>query len=129
MAREVSNVVGMGADLLDIDRFRAVLIRRPGLVKRCFTESERFSLEERRDTVPGLAVRFAAKEAVMKALGVGLGGFALRDVEVQRDSSGEPLLLLHGRAARLAETRGVSEWRISLSHTSSNAMAVALALG
>ena len=121
--------MGMGADLLDIERFRAVLIRRPGLEDRCFTDNERFSIEERRDRVPGLAVRFAAKEAVMKALGVGIGAFALRDVEVQRESSGEPLLLLHRRAARLAETRGVSEWRISLSHTSSNAMAVALALG
>ncbi|MEI8336828.1 MAG: holo-ACP synthase [Actinomycetes bacterium] len=125
----MNNVVGMGADLLDVERFRAVLIRRPGLEERCFTESERFSIEERRDRVPGLAARFAAKEAVMKALGVGIGAFAFRDVEVKRESSGEPLLLLHGKAARLSEARGVSEWRISLSHTSSNAMAVALALG
>ena len=125
----MSNVVGMGADLLDIDRFRAALARRPGLEQRCFTDNERSSLESRRDRVPGLAVRFAAKESVMKALGVGIGAFALRDVEVKREVSGEPRLTLYGVAARLAQERGVREWRISLSHTASNAMAVALALG
>lgn len=125
----MSNIVGMGADILDIARFRSVITRRPGLEQRCFTDSERSSMETRRDRVPGLAVRFAAKEAVMKALGVGIGAFALRDVEVKREPSGEPFLVLHRKAARLAEERGVREWRISLSHTSSNAMAVALALG
>ena len=87
------------------------------------------SLDGRRDPVPGLAARFAAKEAVMKALGVGLGAFALAEVEVARRDGGEPVLHLHGRAAALAEQRGVREWRLSLSHTATTAMAVALALG
>ena len=125
----MSEIVGIGTDILDIERFRAALSRRAGLEKRCFTDGERLPLDERRDRVPGLAVRFAAKESVMKALGVGLGSFALRDVEVKSEANGEPRLVLHGVAARLAQERGVSEWRISLSHTSSNAMAVALALG
>ena len=80
--------------------------------------------------MPRLAVRFGAKEAVMKALGVGLGSFAFRDVEVARDDdSGAPSLALHGAAAALAEARGVRAWQVSLTHTDSTAMAVVLALG
>jgi len=125
----VSQVLGLGTDLVEIPRFRAVLERRPRLVARVFDARERASLADRRDPVPGLASRFAAKEAVMKALGVGLGAFALAEVEVARRDGGEPVLSLHGRAATLAEDRGVREWRLSLSHTSTTAMAVALALG
>lgn len=122
-------VVGLGSDLLEIPRLRAVLDRRPALIDRCFTDAERADLAPRRDAVPGLAVRFAAKEAVMKALGVGLGAFALREVEVRRGPAGEPDLVLHGRAAALASARGVTGWRLTLSHSSQSAMAVALALG
>jgi holo-[acyl-carrier protein] synthase len=125
----VSEVLGLGTDLVEIPRFRAVLDRRPRLADRVFDERERASLAGRRDPVPGLAARFAAKEAVMKALGVGLGAFALAEVEVSRRVGGEPVLALHGRAAALAERRGVREWRLSLSHTATTAMAVVLALG
>lgn len=125
----MSEVLGLGTDLVEIPRFRTVLERRPRLAARVFDARERASLADRRDPVPGLAARFAAKEAVMKALGVGLGAFALAEVEVARRDGGEPELRLHGRAAALAEDRGVREWRLSLSHTSTTAMAVALALG
>jgi len=125
----VSEVLGLGTDLVEIPRFRAVLDRRPRLADRVFDERERAALAGRRDPVPGLAARFAAKEAVMKALGVGLGAFALAEVEVSRREGGEPVVELHGRAAALAERRGVREWRLSLSHTGTTAMAVVLALG
>lgn len=125
----MSEVLGLGTDLVEIPRFRAVLDRRPRLAARVFDERERAALAGRRDPVPGLAARFAAKEAVMKALGVGLGAFPLVEVEVTRREDGEPVLELHGRAAALAERRGVREWRLSLSHTDTTAMAVALALG
>ena len=125
----MSEVLGLGTDLVEIPRFRTVLDRRPRRAARVFDERERASLAGRRDPVPGLAARFAAKEAVMKALGVGLGAFALAEVEVARRDGGEPVLHLHGRAAALAEQRGVREWRLSLSHTATTAMAVALALG
>ena len=124
-----AGVVGLGTDLVEIPRFRAVLARRPGVLDRVFDERERASLAGRRDPVPGLAARFAAKEAVMKALGVGLGAFGLAEVEVERRADGAPTLRLHGRAAALAADRGVREWRLSLSHTATTAMAVALALG
>ena len=125
----MSEVLGLGTVLVEIPRFRTVLDRRPRVATRVFAERERASLADRGDPVPGLAARFAAKEAVMKALGVGLGAFALAEVEVARRDDGEPVLHLHGRAAALAEQRGVREWRLSLSHTATTAMAVALALG
>jgi len=85
---------------------------------------------EHHDPVSRLAVRFGAKEAVMKALGAGLGAFAFRDVEVVRDDdSGAPSLALHGAAAARATARGVLAWHVSLTHTDTTAMAVVLALG
>lgn len=115
---------GVGLDLVEVDRFRRVLQRRPGLLERCFSEEERASLSRRADPVPGLAARFAAKEAVMKTLGVGLGGFALVEVEVIRAESGAPTLRLSGRAAERARALGVGPLEVSLTHTATIAAAV-----
>ncbi len=104
------------------------LARTPSLAERLFSESERVDAGRRRDPTPSLAARFAAKEAVMKALGVGLGRFALRDIEVMRSPSGAPSLRLHGAAAAEAAEQGVAGWRLSLSHTPRLAQAVAVAL-
>jgi len=71
-----------------------------------------------------LAARFAVREAAMKALGVGLGAFDLRDVSVRNEKTGAPELVVVGRAAQLAAQRGVKGWRVSLSHTSDTAVAV-----
>lgn len=121
-------MIGIGADLVEVERFRLVLARTPRLAQRVFTEAERADASRRRDPAEMLAARFAAKEAVMKALGVGLGRFALHDVEVVRAPSGAPSLRLHGAAAAVAEERGVCDWRLTLTHTSTLAQAVAVAL-
>jgi|SRR5205809_242808 len=121
-------MTGIGIDAVEVERFRAVLARRPSVARRLFTDGERDSLARRRDPVPGLAARFAAKEAVMKALGVGLGAFAFHEVEVVRARSGAPSLVLRGAAAALAGERGVTGWRVSLTHTGTMAEAVAVAL-
>ena len=120
---------GLGTDLVEIERFRLALGRRARLSDRLFTDGERAYANGHRDPVQRLAVRFGAKEAVMKALGVGLGSFAFREVEVVRDDDGAPALALHGAAAALAEARGVRAWQVSLTHTDVTAMAVVLALG
>jgi phosphopantetheine--protein transferase-like protein len=125
----VAGVVGVGTDLVEIERFRLAMRRRPRLDQRLFSDDERAYADRFRDTAPRLAARFAAKEAVMKALGVGLGAFKLRDVEVVRRRSGAPKVALHGKAAVLAEERGVTGWQLSLTHSDSMAMAVAVALG
>ena len=85
--------------------------------------------ESQHDPAESLAARFAAKEAVMKALGVGLGDFEFRDVEVLRADSGEPSLSLKGKARTIADARGVASWLLTLSHTDTTAMAVVIALG
>ena len=122
-------MIGLGADLVDVDRFRAALARRAALAERLFTDAERDYALGQHDPAMSLAARFGAKEAVMKALGVGIGSFALRDVEVVRAESGEPSLALTGGAAALASARGVRRWMLSLTHTDTTAMAVAVALG
>jgi len=119
---------GLGTDLVEIERFRLALQRRSSLPDRLFTDGEQRYAYEHHDPVSRLAVRFGAKEAVMKALGAGLGSFAFRDVEVVRLRSGAPTLALYNKALDLANERGVTEWHLSLTHTDSMAMAVALAV-
>ncbi|HEV2766930.1 MAG TPA: holo-ACP synthase [Acidimicrobiales bacterium] len=122
------DVIGIGTDLVEIERFRLALRRTPRLAERLFSDAERAYAARRRDPTERLAARFAAKEAVMKAMGVGLWRFPLRDIEVVRAASGAPSVRLHGGAAALAADRGVTEWRLTLTHTSAMAQAIAVAL-
>jgi holo-[acyl-carrier protein] synthase len=119
---------GIGIDAVDVERFRRSLARTPGLQARVFTESELRYLADRADPVPGLAARFAAREAAMKALGQGLGAWGLHDVSVTRDGLGPPALVVVGKAAEVAAAHGVSGWLLSLTHTDTVAMAVVAAL-
>lgn len=121
-------MIGIGVDLVEVPRMRATLARTPGVARRLFTDTERAYCERRRDPTERYAARFAAKEAVMKALGVGLGAFRFHDVEVARAPSGAPSIRLSGRAAALAAAQGVTGWRLSLTHTASLAEAVAVAV-
>ena len=122
-------IVGIGTDLVEVPRFAQALQRRPALADRLFSDAEKEYAYRFRDPTKTLAARFGAKEAVMKALGVGLWKFAFRDVEVVRLRSGAPTLALYNKALELAHERGVTEWHLSLTHTDSMAMAVALAVG
>lgn len=121
-------MLSVGTDIVDLDRFRLAINRTPGLIARVFTEGERSYALRKRDPTERLAARFAAKEATMKALGVGLGAFKFHDVEVVKARSGEPSLALRGAAADLAARRGVNEWRVSLTHSDLIALAVVIAL-
>jgi holo-[acyl-carrier protein] synthase len=121
-------VIGLGVDAVDIARFRETLERTPSMRRRLFTEEELELAATRSDDAATLAARFAVREAAMKALGVGLGAFDFHDVAVRRSASGEPQLLVTGRAAMLARQRGIAQWRVSLSHTDLVAVAVVAAL-
>jgi holo-[acyl-carrier protein] synthase len=123
------SIVGLGTDLVEVGRFRLAMERTARLADRLFSTDEREYASGQHDPAKSLAARFAAKEAVMKALGVGLGAFKLRDVEVVRRRGGAPVVALHGKAAVLADERGVTAWHLSLTHTDSMAMAVAIAVG
>jgi holo-[acyl-carrier protein] synthase len=122
-------VIGVGVDLVDIDRIRALLARHPRFATQRFTPGERRWCERRRDPAERYAARFAAKEATLKALGVGLGAVPLAAIEVVTAPSGAPSLVLHARAAELAAERGVEGWRLSLSHSRQVAAAVVVAVG
>lgn len=120
-------MIGLGTDLVDVARLRRTLARTPSLVEKLFTEGERSYAQGANDPAERYAARFAAKEATMKALGVGLGAFGWHDVEVVRSDSGAPTLRVTGRAAELAEAAGVTRWAVSLSHTEGMAQAVVVA--
>ncbi len=102
-----ATMIGIGIDLVDIERFRRSLERTPSMRTRLFTEVELAYVAPQVDPVPSLAARFAAREAVMKSLGVGLGAFGFHEVWVERAESGRPSLAFTGRAAELAAAAGV----------------------
>jgi holo-[acyl-carrier protein] synthase len=120
-------MIGIGVDAVEVARMRDVMARTPGFATRVFTAEEIATLADREDPTPSYAARFAVREAVMKALGVGLGAFDMHDVSVERGSTGEPRLLVRGRAEELARKRGIKTWFVSLTHTESVAMAMVAA--
>lgn len=121
-------MVGVGVDAVDIDRFRRSLARTPTMRGRLFTSSELDDLARRRDPVPGLAARFAAREAAMKALGVGLGAFGFHDLWVTRAASGAPALAVAGAAEALMQRRQIDAFQVSLTHTDVVAQAIVVAV-
>ena len=120
-------IIGIGIDLVDIERFRTSLERTPSMRTRLFTEVELSYVAPKTDPVPSLAARFAAREAVMKSLGLGLGAFGFHEVWVERAESGEPSLAVIGRALELADSAGVSRWHLSLTHSATTAGAYVVA--
>lgn len=121
-------VIGIGVDAVDIPRVRRALERTPSLLGRLFTERERATCTSRCGDLRmgGLAARFAAKEAVLKAFGGAMPGFRFRDVEVLNDPAGKPMVTLAGGAAEHARALGVSAIHLSLTTSEQLAMANAL---
>src|ERR1035437_9957821 len=109
-------ITGLGVDIVEIDRMAAALVRHPRMKERIFSASEREYAESRNRPEVHYALRFAAKEAVLKALGTGFSGMKFTDVEVARDVGGRPVPRLSGRAAEVAEELGVVELHLSLSY-------------
>lgn len=122
-------VLGIGTDLVDIDRFRKVLQRTPGLFDRLFQADELAYAKLANDPVPRLAARFAAKEATLKSLGCGVGAMKMRDIEVLHHEDGRPELCLHASAKQKAAAIGATRFLVTLSHTNQFAQAVVVALG
>jgi len=113
--------VGVGIDLVDVERFDHIISRRPSLLTRLFTEDE---LAECLGRSERLAARFAAKEAVLKVCGAGIGAARWRDIEILKTPSGAPVVRVQRSADELARRCGVETWHISLTHTDVAAGAV-----
>ncbi|MFD9910509.1 holo-ACP synthase [Streptomyces sp. NPDC059063] len=121
-------IIGVGIDVASIDRFAGSLRRTPGLSGRLFLEGELYLPSGERRGVASLAARFAAKEALAKALGAP-PGLRWLDAEVYVEESGQPRLRVSGTVAARAEALGVRGWHVSLSHDAGVASAVVLAEG
>ncbi|MBT8225168.1 MAG: holo-ACP synthase [Dactylosporangium sp.] len=119
-------IVAVGIDVVLVERFSSSLARTPSLGSRLFTEAERRTPAGAARSAESLAARFAAKEAVAKALGAP-GGLRWHDCEVVPDQAGRPWLAVRGTVAEAARRHGVTRWHVSLSHDGSIASAVVIA--
>ena len=125
------NVVGHGIDLVDIAEIRRwIEDSRDPLIPRCFVQAELDEIGDGVDRIERLAGRFAAKEAVLKAIGTGFGaGVAFTDVMIRRAPGAAPEIRLSSGAAQAATALGVTAWQLSISHAGGIAIASVLALG
>jgi holo-[acyl-carrier protein] synthase len=122
-------VVGVGIDLVDLERIRALLADKgEHAMAKLFSDNERQYLASRSDATGHAAARIAAKEAVYKAMQAlpGSRGVGWREIEVSRDSEGRPTILLHGLAARVSQEQGGLRIKISLTHSAVSAGAIAI---
>ena len=119
-------IVGVGIDVVEVARFAAGLERTPALVARLFTPAEQVTASGSARSAASLAARFAAKEAVAKAVGGG-GGMLWTDAEVVVDDVGRPTLSITGTVAARADALGVTHWHVSLSHDGGIASATVVA--
>jgi holo-[acyl-carrier protein] synthase len=112
-------------DVVDVPRFALAIERHPRLLTRLFTDQERLDARQRPER---LAARFAAKEAVMKTLRVGIGATSWTSIEIHREHDGAPSVELHGGALELAQRRGVTRLHVSMTHTPITAAAFVVGL-
>jgi holo-[acyl-carrier protein] synthase len=121
-------IIGTGVDVVEIERFRGVMERlKDRFIFRVFTPEEQQFCKGHRDPVPHFAVRFAAKEALFKALGTGWAkGVTWLDAEVLRERQDAPTMTLHGEARRLSVAKGAHKVHLSLSHSDNWAVAMVI---
>ncbi|MCI0396882.1 MAG: holo-ACP synthase [Chloroflexi bacterium] len=119
-------MLAVGVDIIEVARIEQAVARHgERFYRRFFTARERDFCQGRATSLAG---RFAVKEAVAKAMGTGIGDFNWTDIEVVCDGRGKPELVLHNKAHRMAEAKGLQHWSISLSHTETHAIGFAVAL-
>ena len=119
-------MIHSGVDIIEVERIdKAILRHGQRFFDRFYTAQE---LIDSKGHTPALAARFAAKEAVAKAMGTGIGDVGWKEIEIVNGPRRRPLLRLHGQAERLSDSMGLQSWAVSLSHTHEHAVAVAVAI-
>jgi holo-[acyl-carrier protein] synthase len=120
-------IVGLGVDLADIARVERLLDRYPRFAERCFTDHERDYAFRFASPARRLAARFAGKEAVMKSLGTGWRRVGWKDIEIT--GGGRPTVRMYGNAAARAAMLGITEVLVTITHTDTSALVMAVAVG
>ena len=130
MSDPLSQSFGLGIDLVDIKRFSdSMQNKEERFLEKVFTNKERIYCLEKKKPYEHFSARFAAKEAVMKALGTGWAeGISFLDIEINNDDCGTPKLYLSGKAKEVASKQQIRGWKVSLSHTANNAIAIVQAI-
>ena len=121
-------IKGTGIDIVEIERFKTAIEKHPRLLSRVFTDSERAYCLKRNKPHLHFAVRFAAKEAVAKSLGIGFRNIKWQDIEIVKMSSGKPKVVLNNKARDIANKMNIGVIDVSLSFSHTNAIANAIAL-
>jgi len=119
-------ILGIGIDIIEINRIKNAAERSPKFVEKVFTIGEIDYFNSRNNNACHMAGVFAAKEAVLKAFGTGLRGVDFKEIEINRDALGKPYIILHGNGASLAGSMGVKNMHVSISHCQQYAVAEAV---
>jgi len=119
-------IIGIGVDIIEIARIKEAVELNASFIEKLFSKNEIEYLQTRNLRAEYIAGRFAAKEAVSKALGTGFRGFNMKDIEVDRNSLGKPMISLKGKARQIAEKNGNYKMHISISHDRNSAVAYAV---
>ena len=122
-------ITGIGTDLIEIVRIQRAIEKNPHFMERVYTANEIAYCQRKKNVWQSFAARFAAKEAVSKALGTGIGPVGLMEIEILNAENGQPKVVLHGKALQLAADRNIQRMHISLSHSEAYAMATAVLEG
>jgi holo-[acyl-carrier protein] synthase len=120
-------IFGIGIDIIEVSRIERCLRCHTKFLERCFSEEELRVLKRNKNMAVSAAGRFAAKEAVLKAIGTGLRQMKLKDIVIDKDELGKPVVILKNGAMKAANSRGITKIHISISHTDSFATACAYA--
>lgn len=119
-------IIGVGVDIIEIRRIKEAIIKHANFIDKIFSKNEIEYLKSRNLRAEFVAGRFAAKEAVSKALGTGFSGFEFKDIEIDRTATGKPIVILKGKAKMIAQKHGNYKIHLSISHGTDNAIAYAI---
>ena len=121
-------ILGVGTDIIEIDRIKRAMDNTSGFLERIFTDKEIKYLSENSNRIESIAGNFAVKEAVSKALGTGIRGFTFKEIEVFRDNLGKPVVKTYNNLKQICIDYSVLEIKVSISHTKDYAAANAITI-